>query len=82
MRYSIWEGNMESLMKKVTRIQNKCKKYGCDFHFEEVGEEFKTYEEAKNYVKNLIKGTASTYKKTQKEARALLELTIEEVEYK
>lgn len=44
MRYSIWEGNMEALMKKVTRIQNKCKKYGCDFHFEEVGEEFKTYE--------------------------------------
>jgi hypothetical protein len=44
-------------------------------------EEFKTYEEAKNYVKNLIKGTASTYKKTQKEARAILGLTIEEVEY-
>lgn len=41
MRYSVWEGNMESLMKKVIRIQNKCRKYGCDFHFEEVGEEFK-----------------------------------------
>ena len=41
MRYSIWEGNMESFMKKVTRIQNKCKNYGCDFHFEEVGEEYK-----------------------------------------
>lgn len=41
MKYSIWEGNMEALMKKVTRIQNKCKKYGCDFHFEEVGEEYK-----------------------------------------
>ena len=28
-------------MKKITRIKNKCLKYGCDFHFEEVGEEFR-----------------------------------------
>lgn len=40
-RYAIYEGNMESLLKKVTRIRNKCRKFGCDFHFEEVGEEFR-----------------------------------------
>lgn len=40
-RYSIYEGRMEDLMKKITRIQNKCKKFGCDFHFEQVGEELK-----------------------------------------
>ena len=44
--YSIFEGNMERLQKKVTRIQNKCRKYGCDFHFAEVGEEFRPYKDA------------------------------------
>ena len=39
--YSIYEGHMKDLMKKVTRIKNKCNKFGCDFRFEEVGEEFK-----------------------------------------
>lgn len=48
MRYSVWEGNMDKLMKKATRIQNKCRKYGCDFRFEEVGEEFKEIGEAGN----------------------------------
>ena len=46
MRFSIYEGYIEALNKKVTRIRNKCAKYGCDFHYEEVGEEFRT-------VKNL-----------------------------
>ena len=38
MRYSIPEQNMESLEKKLTRIRNKCAKYGCEFKFERVGE--------------------------------------------
>ena len=33
---------MERLVKKIDRIRNKCEKYGCDFHFAEVGEEFRT----------------------------------------
>lgn len=37
--YRILEGNMERLEKKIQRIQNKCKKYNCEFHFEKVGEE-------------------------------------------
>lgn len=44
-QYSIYEGHMADLMKKVTKIQNKCKKYGCEFHFAEVGEEFKEVED-------------------------------------
>lgn len=39
--YAILEGNMNRLEKKLTTIQNKCKKYGCDFTFEKVGEEYK-----------------------------------------
>ena len=44
-QYAIFEGNMERLQKKVTRIQNKCRKYGCDFHFAEVGEEFRPFKD-------------------------------------
>ena len=40
-RYAIWEGFMEDLMKKVNTIKNKCRKYNCDFHFEQVGEEIR-----------------------------------------
>lgn len=40
MRYRIYEENMERLEKKLTKIRNKCNKYGCDFHYEIVGEEF------------------------------------------
>lgn len=40
-RYTIWEGHMDALKKKIKRIQKKCEKHGCDFHFEEVGEEFR-----------------------------------------
>lgn len=42
MRYAIHEDNMPRMQKKMTRIQNKCGKYGCAFHFVEVGEEFRT----------------------------------------
>jgi hypothetical protein len=41
MTYAIYEGNLERLRKKVETIKNKCRKYGCDFHFEEVGEEIR-----------------------------------------
>lgn len=45
MVYSILEANMERLEKKLTRIQNKCKRFGCSFTYEKVGEEFKTLEQ-------------------------------------
>lgn len=41
MEYAIYEGNMERLEKKLTRIFNKCKAYGCDFHYQQTGEVFK-----------------------------------------
>lgn len=40
MTYSIPECNMEALEKKLTRISNKCRKYGCNFHCERIGEHF------------------------------------------
>lgn len=45
MKYSIFEGNMERLEKKMIRIQNKCRKYGCDFVFKTVGEEYRDVED-------------------------------------
>lgn len=42
MTYAIHESNMERLRQKIGRIQNKCIKYGCDFIFNEVGEEYRT----------------------------------------
>lgn len=44
-RYAIYELNMDHLTKKLTRIKNKCQKYGCDFTFNEVGEEYRTHED-------------------------------------
>lgn len=40
--YRIHESNIERLSKKLNRIANKCRKYGCEFHYAEVGEEYKT----------------------------------------
>lgn len=41
MVYAIYEGNMDRLEKKLNHIYNKCKAYGCDFHYEQVGETYK-----------------------------------------
>ena len=38
--YRILEENMDRLQKKLIRIRTKCQKYGCDFVYQEVGEEF------------------------------------------
>ena len=43
MQYRIYEGNIERLEKKLNRIAKKCKKYGNDFKYEQVGEEFSEY---------------------------------------
>jgi hypothetical protein len=41
MTYSIYEGNMPRLRKKLEPIANKCKKWGIEFKFNEVGEEYR-----------------------------------------
>lgn len=40
MKFSIFEDNMPRLIKKMAVIEKKCTKHGCEFHFEELGEEF------------------------------------------
>lgn len=41
MKYRIYEANMDRLEKKLNRIFNKCKNFGCEFSYKQVGEEFK-----------------------------------------
>ena len=41
-KFYIHEANIERLRAKVNRIRNKCMKYGCDFVYSEIGEEFRT----------------------------------------
>lgn len=43
MKYAIPEMNIERLEKKLTRIRNKCERYGATFTYEQVGEEFRTF---------------------------------------
>lgn len=40
MKYAIPEVNIEGLEKKLVRIDKKCKKYGCEFKYERLGERF------------------------------------------
>ena len=44
MQYEIYEGNMNRVEKHMNKIAKKCEKYGCDFHYEIVGETFKDFE--------------------------------------
>ena len=60
MKYAIHEDNMPRLMKKMTRIQNKCIKYGCNFRFAEVGEEYRELqtEDGEKYTARFVLGEA------------------------
>jgi len=40
-QYLIPENNLPSLEKKLKRIENKCKKYGCEFSYKIIGEEYR-----------------------------------------
>ena len=56
-RYEIFEGNMERLEKKLNRIRNKCKTYGCEFSYRIVGYTFKEIESKtsrKHYARYII----------------------------
>lgn len=53
-QYSIYEGNMERLEKKLNRIYGKCKKYGCEFSYRQVGEEFKELKDEKGNLSSKI----------------------------
>lgn len=43
--YLIFEGNIDRLEQKLKAIENKCKKYGCEFTYSRKGEEFKVIED-------------------------------------
>ena len=51
-RYAIHEDNVPRLLSKVKRVENKCSKYGCAFHFAEVGEEFRTFTVGRTYTED------------------------------
>lgn len=53
MKFEIFEGNMARLEKKLSTIENKCKKYGCEFHFEQIGETFKAIKNDAGYIQNI-----------------------------
>lgn len=54
-QYSIYEGHMDELMKKVARIERKCAKYGCDFHFAQVGEEYRDIKDTAGKVVHTLR---------------------------
>lgn len=54
MLYEVYEGNMPRLTQRLTTLKNKCEKYGCDFHFEILGEIYKKVkDEHTGYVSTL-----------------------------
>lgn len=59
--FYILEENVERLEKKIGKIKNKCNKYGCEFSYEQVGDEYRTNEATKetyHYIKVKAKGIA------------------------
>lgn len=56
MMFEIFEGNMERLEAKLTRIANKCKKYGCEFTYNKVGEVYRELvdENKQKYIARFI----------------------------
>ena len=49
-QYAIYEGNLDTLKKKLEKIQKKCAKYSCEFHYEEVGEEFRDVKDENGFA--------------------------------
>ena len=40
-RYTVYEGFMDELRNKIAKIERRCAKLGCEFHYAEVGEEYR-----------------------------------------
>lgn len=49
-QYAIYEENLEILKKKLEKIKKKCEKYSCEFHYEEVGEEFREVKDENDFT--------------------------------
>ena len=50
MQFAIHVDNLDRLHKKMDRIRTKCEKYGCDFVYNEIGEEFRDVKDENGYV--------------------------------
>ena len=40
-RYFIHEDNIEKVETRISKINKKCEKFGCNFNYQRVGEEFR-----------------------------------------
>ena len=61
--YLIPEYKFDGLQKKANQIQKKCQKFGCDFHFEVIGDHYKEIKDKKSkytikYIEVDCKGIA------------------------
>ena len=56
-QFAILEGNMDRLLNKLVSIENKCKKFGCSFHFKRVGEEFREVKHVDEFGRVIAKET-------------------------
>lgn len=48
-RYFIHETNIEKVEDRISKIEKKCKKFGCTFNYERVGEEFRNVSDILDY---------------------------------
>ena len=54
-KYLIPEYKFDGLQKKANQIQKKCQKFGCDFHFEVIGEHYKEIKDKKSkYTSDIL----------------------------
>lgn len=49
-RYFIHEANIEKLEDRISKIDKNCKKFGCSFNYERVGEEFRNVSDIPNQM--------------------------------
>ena len=54
-QYTIFEGNIDRLEKKIETIQRKCNKYGFSFSYQRVGETYKSFTDEEGQVHDLGK---------------------------
>lgn len=54
-QYTIFEGNIDRLEKKIETIQRKCNKYGFQFFYQRVGETYKNFTDSEGVFHDLGK---------------------------
>lgn len=72
MTYSIHEDNLDKLKSKLNKIEKKCNKYGCNFIYKEIGEEYKDIQHYKEGFDGYKK--VEDYTHTTKERFVIVEV--------